>query len=213
MSSATDTTGTGGRASMPGGEDLGAGEDAARPDAAGDAILLRRVQRGDLEAYGELVRRHSRRAYSIAYGVLLHRHDAEDVVQDAFTRAFQRIEDVDISRPFHPWLYRIVMNVAISFRRARSVRSTSELPDQLGSADDGPERLAERAHLRTQLLRALDRLPEQQRQIVLLADLEELSSSEIGEILQMPAGTVRYHLHRARHTLREVLTAADEEAR
>jgi RNA polymerase sigma-70 factor, ECF subfamily len=208
MSSAADTIGTGGRASMPGGS-----EDAARPDTAGDAVLLRRVRRGDLEAYGELVRRHSRRAYSIAYGILLHRQDAEDAVQDAFARALKRIEDVDIRRPFHPWLYRIVMNMAISLRRARSVRTTSELPDQLSSADDGPERLAERAHLRSQLIRALDSLPEQQRQIVLLADVEELSSSEIGEILQMPAGTVRYQLHRARHMLREVLTAADEEAR
>jgi RNA polymerase sigma-70 factor, ECF subfamily len=213
MSSAADTIGNGGRASMPGGEDLGAREDAAHPDTAGDGVLLRRVRSGDPEAYGQLVRRHSKRAYSIAYGVLLHRHDAQDVVQDAFARALQRIEDVDISRPFHPWFYRIVMNLAISFRRARSIRVTSELPDQLRSADDGPDTLAERARLRNRLVRALDSLPEQQRQIVLLADVEELSSSEIGEILQMPAGTVRYQLHRARRLLREILTVADEEAR
>jgi RNA polymerase sigma-70 factor, ECF subfamily len=198
---------------MPGGEDGGAREDAAGADMPADAVLLRRVRRGDLEAYGDLVRRHSRRAYSIAYGVLLQRQDAEDVVQDAFARALERIEDVDSSRPFHPWFYRIVVNMAISFRRARSVRRTSDLPDQLSSAADGPERQAELSRLRHQLVRALDHLPEQQRQIVLLSDVEELSSSEIGEILQMPAGTVRYQLHRARHALREVLTAADKEAR
>jgi RNA polymerase sigma-70 factor, ECF subfamily len=212
MSSATDTIGIGDRASMTGGENLVAGKDAARPDAAGDAVLLERVRSGDMEAYGELVRRHSRRAYSIAYGVLYHRQDAEDVVQDAFTRALQRIDDVDASRPFHPWLYRIVLNLALSFRRSRHVRRTSALPAQMRSADEGPDVLAERAGLRARLRNALNGLPEQQRHVVLLADVEGLSSSEIGEILQMPPGTVRYQLHRARRALREVLMAADEEA-
>jgi RNA polymerase sigma-70 factor, ECF subfamily len=212
MSFAPDTIGTGDRALMAGGEDLVAGKDAVRPDTAGDAVLLLRVRRGDLEAYGELVQRHSRRAYSIAYGILHHRQDAEDVVQDAFTRALQRIDDVDTSRPFHPWLYRIVLNLAISFRRSRHVRRTSELHEQMRSADEGPDALAERVGLRARLLKALDALPEQQRHVVLLADVEELSSSEIGEILRMPPGTVRYQLHRARRSLREVLMAADEEA-
>jgi RNA polymerase sigma-70 factor, ECF subfamily len=186
---------------------------AGDADVAQDALLVRRVRRGDMEAYGELVRRHSRRAYSIAYGVLHHRHDAEDVVQDAFARALDRIDAMDPGRPFHPWFYRIVMNAAISFRRARSIRRTSDIPDQASSGEAGPEVVAERGALRRRLLRALDTLPEQQRAVVLLADVEELNSVEIGEIMQLPAGTVRYQLHRARRALREVLRAADEEAR
>jgi hypothetical protein len=78
MSFAPDTIGTGGAASMPDIDAAGAGEDAARAGAAEDAVLLLRVRSGDMEAYGALARRHSRRAYSIAYGILYHRQDAED---------------------------------------------------------------------------------------------------------------------------------------
>jgi RNA polymerase sigma-70 factor, ECF subfamily len=213
MPSSTETNVTGARPLMVGGEDHAAGAQGSRADASVDAVLVRRVRRGDYDAYGELVRRHSRRAYSIAYGVLQHRQDAEDVVQDAFARALERIDDVDTSRPFHPWFYRVVMNTAISFQRARHTRRTGELHEHTRSAAAGPDALAERGALRSLLLRALDTLPDRQRAIVLLADVEELSSSEIGEILQLPAGTVRYQLHLARRALREVLSAADEEAR
>jgi RNA polymerase sigma-70 factor, ECF subfamily len=178
----------------------------------GDAPLVRRVLAGDTEAYGELVRRHARRAYSIAWGVVRHRQDAEDVVQEAFARALARIKALDVSRPFHPWFYRIVLNTAISFRRARRIRRTSALSDQVRAPGGSPERAVERRVLRGQLLRALDTLPGRQRAIVLLADVEELSSGEIGEILALPAGTVRYQLHLARRALRDVLSAADEEA-
>jgi RNA polymerase sigma-70 factor, ECF subfamily len=192
---------------------MGDAGDTREEAVSRDALLVRRVRRGDLEAYGELVRRHTRRAYSIAWGILRHRQDAEDVVQDAFARALDRMDTMDTSRPFHPWFYRIVMNAAISFRRARSIRRTSALSDHASLPDGAAERAIERGLLRGRLLRALDALPDQQRTIVLLSDVEELSSSEIGEMLGMPAGTVRYHLHRARRALRDVLSAADEEAR
>lgn len=182
-------------------------------DVAIDAELVRRTQAGDMDAYGELVRRHMRRAFAIAYSVLRHREDAEDVVQDAFRKALEAIGRVDDARPFPPWFHRIVVNRAISVSRARSVRDHSPLHEGFPSNDATVERDFEVSELRGRLLRALDALPERERHIVVLADVEELTSKEISEITGMPSGTVRYLLHMARRTLREALSTETEEER
>lgn len=195
-------------------DDDGAARDPSTDDAiARDSYLLGRVRRGDLDAYGELVRRHTRRAYSIAYGILRHREDVEDVVQESFTRTLERIDRIAEGMPFHPWFYRIVVNAAISLQRSRTRRAASAMRDDFQSAEPQPDRLAEVGQLRDRLLRALDSLPERQRAIVLLADVEELNSTEIAQIMDMPAGTVRYQLHLGRRALRSLLPAPDEEAR
>jgi RNA polymerase sigma-70 factor, ECF subfamily len=174
-------------------------------DAAQDARLVERVLGGDAEAYGELVARHMRRAFAIAWRILEHREDAEDVVQDSFLRALERLDTLDLGRPFRPWFYRIVLNQALNFRRARSVRATQPLPEQLAGDAPGPERAAEDAALGAALRTAVAALPERQRTIVQLAELEGLSSGEVAAILEISAGTVRWHLHEARRTLRAVL--------
>jgi RNA polymerase sigma-70 factor, ECF subfamily len=185
------------------------------PDAAagGDLYLLARARSGDMEAYGELVGRHERRAYSIAWGFVRHREDAEDVVQEAFARTLERLDRIEPGRPFHPWFYRVVVNAAITVCRARSRRRSAELPDDLPSLELPPDERVARSRLREQLLRGLDALPERERTVVLLADVEELNSTEIAGIMEMPAGTVRYLLHRARRSLRQLLPAPGEEAR
>jgi RNA polymerase sigma-70 factor, ECF subfamily len=193
--------------------EAGAPDLAAADAAARDMWLVTRVRRGDMEAYGELVGCHMRRAFSIANSILRHREDAEDIVQEAFIRALERIEQLEAGRPFHPWFYRIVVNRAISYHRARSLRTTDPLPDDLRALGPSPDREAERSELRARLLHAVDELPEPQRAIVLLADVEELTSTEIGAILEMQPGTVRYHLHLGRRALRAALASADEEAR
>src|SRR5690606_12649285 len=99
--------------------------------------------------------------------------------------------------------HRIVVNQALNFRRSRSVRATDAVPMHARSTLALPDRDAERAALRDRVAIALDALPEKQRTIVQLADLEELTSAEIAEILDMPDGTVRWHLHQARRALRQ----------
>jgi RNA polymerase sigma-70 factor, ECF subfamily len=180
-------------------------------DTARDALLVERVLGGDAEAYGELVARHMRRAFSIAWRILEHREDAEDVVQDAFLRALERIGTLDAARPFRPWFHRIVVNQALNFRRNRSVRATEPIHGELAATTSSPARDAENAALRGRLRHALDALPERQRTIVQLADLEGLNSTEIAEILEVSAGTVRWHLHQARQTLRDVLGPVRED--
>jgi RNA polymerase sigma-70 factor (ECF subfamily) len=183
----------------------------AAQQAAQDALLVERVLRGDAEAYGQLVSKHMRRAFSIAYRILEQREDAEDVVQESFVRALERLGTLKRGRPFHPWFYRIVVNQALNLRRSRARRATEPLPAELSSTAPSPERHAERASVRAQLRTALNALPERQRTIVQLSELEGMSSVEIAEVLDIADGTVRWHLHQARRTLRETLKALKEE--
>ncbi|HEX7120660.1 MAG TPA: sigma-70 family RNA polymerase sigma factor [Longimicrobiales bacterium] len=186
----------------------------ARADASvGEAHVVERVRRGDVEAYGELVRRHMRRAFSIAYRILEHREDAEDVVQDAFLRALERFDTLERGRPFGPWLYRIVVNRALNVRRGRSIRRTEPIPEHASSDAAAPDGAAERAELLRRLAEAAEALPERQRTIVQLSELEGFTSAEVAEILGVSDGTVRWHLHRARRTLRRALAPLLEEGR
>lgn len=197
----------------PVGSDAGAGAPHGAPTSVPDAWLVGRVRAGDAEAYGELVRRHMRRAFSIAYRILEHREDAEDVVQEAFVRALERFDTLEHGRPFAPWMYRIVVNGALNYRRSRSVRRTEPIPEDTRSGDAAPDGAAEQAELRRRLRDAMAGLPERQRTIVQLAELEGFSSAEVAEILGLSDGTVRWHLHQARRTLREALAPLLEDDR
>lgn len=173
-----------------------------------DALLVERVRGGDAEAFGELVRRHLRAANAIALAVVGSSADAEDVCQDAFITALERLDDCREPDRFPAWLLRIVRNRALSFRRYRKVRDA--LP--LDAADrepgrDNPALDTERALLRERLLIAMEDLTEVQREVVLLHDLEGWRHREIAVLLGLPEGTVRAHLSRARHTLRGSLGA------
>jgi RNA polymerase sigma-70 factor, ECF subfamily len=182
-----------------------AAEPADPLDSLDDTELVERVRGGDSQAYGVLVERHMRRAFSVAYRVLGHREDAEDLVQDAFLTALERIDTFESGRSFGPWFYRILVNRGLNSRKARSIRQTDMLPTELASSELLPDRAAERTELKARLRAAMDELPEKQRVAVQLFELEGFSGAEIAEILQIPAGTVRYHLHQARQALRDAL--------
>ena len=189
-------------------------DDAAHIDAQEalqDALLVARVLDGDAEAYGSLVSKHMRRAFAVAYRILEHREDAEDVVQDAFVRALERIDQLD-RRPFRPWFLRVVVNQALNFRRGRGVRATQQIPESTAGREMLPDRATENADLRARLTAALDALPDKQRTIVQLSDLEGLRSAEIGRIMDLADGTVRWHLHEARKALRAALALTREDA-
>lgn len=194
-------------------EDAGAAERArpdATADAATDALLVDLVLHGDADAYGELVSRHMRRAFAIAFRILEQREDAEDVVQDAFIRALERLDRLDQSRPFAPWLYRIVVNTALNFRRGRSLRATRPVPENARSTTTSPETDADRSLLAERLRQAMALLPQKQRVILLLSDLEGMSGREIADIVGIPAGTARWHLHQARAAMRRLLGSMEE---
>ncbi len=175
-----------------------------------DADLVRRAQRGDANAFSVLVRRYQRAAYLLALGVTRHPENAEDVAQEAFLVALDRLEECREPARFAGWFSTIVKNRARNLVRRESLRQSESLESIAASAGDDPFRSTVRAELRDQLTSALGQLSPLQRQVVLLHDLEGWKHREIGERLGMPAGTVRSHLHFARRRLRLLLQVGRE---
>jgi RNA polymerase sigma-70 factor, ECF subfamily len=184
----------------------GAGRTMA-PAVAGptDAELAKRVQGGDTAAFDTLVSRHLQKAFGVAMRLLGQQEDAEDLVQDAFMAALEKIDSYDSERDFAPWFYRILVNRCLNARKSRARRSTYDVPAEAATGLASPLAETERSELRTHLTRALMLLPERQRTIVTMFDLEGFSSPEIAEVLGISDGTVRWHLHQARRVLREAL--------
>lgn len=171
-----------------------------------DARLVERARGGDAEAFDGLVRRHIRAARAVAMAVVANPHDADDVCQDAFITALQRLEQCRDPGRFAGWLLQIVRNGALN--RIRYEKSRPAWPLEAASAQAGgslPSRDLERAELRRQLTDGLDTLTPVQREVVLLHDLEGWPHRDIAELLGVAEGTSRYHLSTARRALRKVL--------
>lgn len=184
-------------------------------DQTYEQTLIIRVQRGDRDAFDALAKRYARRAFAVAYRILRHTQDAEDLVQDAFIAALDGLASFDSTRPFAPWFLRIVVNRALNAASARSTREryvtvTHLWNNEAAAADDDP---AARSEIRERFREALAKLPRHQRMIVELSDVDGCSSTEIGDLLDLSRGTVRWHLHQARKTLRASLAALFERQR
>ena len=171
-----------------------------------DATLVGRVRAGEPRAFDALVHAYMRQAFQLAYRVVGHREDAEDLVQEAFLAAYQYLDSYDIERPFGPWLMRIVLNRGANLRRSRTRRETEPEVDAVSPAPSALDE-SERAEARVMLTRAMATLSERQRMIVTLFDVDDMTSTEIGEMLDLSPGTVRWHLHEARRTLRSALSS------
>ncbi len=170
--------------------------------SASDAYLVRKAQAGDSQAFGVLVGRYMRAAYAVSLSVTGRHDDAEDAAQEAFMVALARLDDCRTPDRFAGWLLTIVRNRARNLVRREVLRDTDVLPETAASRGMTPEKAAEHAELQDRLEVALRRLPEVQREIVLLHDLEGWRHREIAEHLGIPSGTVRSHLHFARRSLR-----------
>ncbi len=179
-----------------------------------EAALITRVQRGDQAAFDALARRYSARAFAVAYRVLRQRQDAEDLVQDAFLVALDKIATYDATRPFAPWFLRIVFTRGLNERKARAARErrvqavdSSELESRSSGAGWGGRADADtyRHEIRRRFNEALQGLSERRRLIVQLADVDGMTGDDIADIVGLPSGTVRWHLHEARRTLRQAL--------
>ena len=178
---------------------------ASQEAHADETRLIESVKAGDANAFAELTGRHMRRAFNVAYRLLRQRQDAEDVVQDAFLAALVGIDTFERGRPFGPWLLRIVANRAINMRKARALRLADPIPAGIASKGESPADAAQRGELRRRLQRALAQLPDEQRWVVELFEIDGFTGPEIAGMLDMAEGTVRWHLHNARQTLRAVL--------
>lgn len=181
-----------------------------------DADLVSQARDGDAEASNELVRRYRQRAYHFALQLTGNREDALDVTQDAMLRFICTLERFELGRPVQPWLFRIVRNKAYDHGRRQRVRRAESLDELLEKgmpapvqASTDPSRGLEMKELRQKVWKALMRLSENQREILVLREYQDLSYGEISEVLGVPTGTVMSRLHRARSALRKVLSKGD----
>lgn len=178
-----------------------------RADGEDEAGLLARAKEGDLSAFEEMVRRYQRRAYGVALRIV-RRHDvADDVVQEAFIRAYRGLAGFDLGRPFGPWIGRIVANLAVNHVRSPEAREEG-LPEGYGERPASrPDPLGQvlEQEARDALEGALARLPAEQRAVFVLRAMEEMSYKEIAEALGISMGTVMSRLFRARERLAEAL--------
>ena len=170
-----------------------------KPEVALDTELLRRAQAGDRAAFDELVSRYGRLVLSLARRVTGHRQEAEDVAQEAFLRLYRSLGRVDPERPLEPWLVRLTVNAARD-QKARTRRlQEDDLPEEgIGVAADDPSREVENVHLRRALQRAVETLPEREREVFLLRDLQGIEVDVIAEALGISEVTVRRQSGEAR---------------
>jgi RNA polymerase sigma-70 factor, ECF subfamily len=186
-----------------------------------EAELLRRACAGEKDAYGQIVEIHRERLYGAAFRALRNHEDARDLSQDAFVNAFRNIHRFDSSRPFYPWLSRILRNLCIDhLRRNRPGRQLSydqmleeqhvpeeSFGDALGAAPfQGDVRDRIQAQQQAALLRtAIGTLKPEFREIIMMFHFEEMKYHEIAETLDIPIGTVMSRLFHARRALKNVL--------
>jgi RNA polymerase sigma-70 factor (ECF subfamily) len=182
---------------------------------------IAQLKRGDIGGLEVLVRKYQVRAVRTAYLIIRDRALAEDIVQAAFLRAYERIGQFDAGRPFGPWFLRSVINDAVkaAARRERqvSLEAGSEgqgasLTDLLADPSPGPDDLMEAAELRQTVWAALGKLPPAQRAAIVLRYYLDLSEAEMADELACPPGTVKWRLHAARKRLRTLLRPLWSEA-
>jgi RNA polymerase sigma-70 factor (ECF subfamily) len=167
-----------------------------------ERVLVEEAQSGSERAFAVLVHSHMRRAYAVARAICATHEDAEDAVQDGFLHAYRALERFRPEQAFAAWLNRIVANAALDIGRRRRVRDADSLPETLSLPQFDP---SERSELRGRLGMALQVLPNRQRSVLVLHDVEGYTHGEIGSMLGIPEGTARSDLHHARASLRERL--------
>ena len=176
-----------------------------------DAPLIAATLAGDTAAFGRLVGLYQDRLYNSLLRVLGSTEDARDVVQDAFVQAFLKLDSFRGSSAFYTWLYRIAFNLAMSHaRRERKTVSLDRVKAGCGNEPIDGQPMPDHDVLRTERVAmvhaALAELTVEYRQILVLREIEGCRYEEIAEILELPVGTVRSRLFRARLQLRDLLT-------
>ncbi len=180
----------------------------AEPAAGDSREFVDRLRAGDGRAFEELVRTQQHRVYGLALRMLGDAAEAQDVAQEAFLRAHRGLAEFRGDARPSTWLYAIASRLCLN-RLARSERRLArhgeETLARLPDARPGPDQALEREELEEALHRAIAELPDERRIVVVLRDVEGLAYEEIAEILELPVGTVRSRLHRARFDLKEKL--------
>lgn len=188
-----------------------------------DGVLVERVKQGQTEAYGELVRRYQDRVFNACWRICGHLEDARDLTQEAFLKAFEGLSNFRQQSGFYTWIFRVAVNLSLTQRRNAHRRRTVSLDtgstatgaqaDELvkrvqDESDNDPTRGPGDAELHAAVARALQELHDEQRAVIVLRDIEGFDYQEIAAILQVPPGTVKSRLFRARIALQQAIDPA-----
>jgi RNA polymerase sigma-70 factor, ECF subfamily len=183
-----------------------------------DTQLIEATLRGETSAFGELVRKYQDRLYNTLVHLTGSPEDAGDLAQEAFVQAFVKLDTFRRSSTFFTWLYRIALNkTASSYRRKKPIGSLDCAREATGrepvATNPGPHEQLESEERREQVRRALGRLGEEHRTILVLREIEGCDYETIADVLDVPLGTVRSRLYRARAAmhdqLKEFMTAGE----
>jgi RNA polymerase sigma-70 factor (ECF subfamily) len=175
-------------------------------DDPAESRAVAAVKRGDATAYDYLVTKYAKRVTSVAWNIVRNAHDAEELAQEAFVKAYQNFGRFREPEPFGPWIYRIVTNLALDVVKHRTKFRHEELTDREPAARrDSAELGAISSELARRIDAALESLPENQRIVARLHLVEQFDHAEIAAMMNLSEGTVRSHLSLARKKLKEQL--------
>jgi RNA polymerase sigma-70 factor (ECF subfamily) len=184
-------------------------------NADADIDLLERIQKNDPRAFDLFVDRYGDRLYGFSSRMCGEREDARDTVQETLFRAFRSLKDLKEPRALRSWLYRVASNACLMQRRKskhepdRTLSLEELLPDGVGAAGiDIPENRILRDELRQEVRKAIGALPPDYRIVLVLRDMEHLSTKEVAAALDLPESTVKIRLHRARLKVRKELESS-----
>ncbi|MBQ2783031.1 MAG: sigma-70 family RNA polymerase sigma factor [Oscillospiraceae bacterium] len=172
-----------------------------------ELLLISRARGGDREAFGELVEQYRDNVYRLAYRMCGNAYDADEAAQEAFVAAWRALPNFRGDAKFSTWLYRLTTNAAIDVMRREKRHQTVGDGEMMELADDAdsPQETVERTEQQEAVQKALATLSEEYREVLLLRYMEELDYAEIAEVLQLPSGTVKSRINRAKAALKTAL--------
>lgn len=186
-----------------------------------ESFLIKKAARGDVESFEKLIEAHQKKVFNIALGMLKNPADAEDIAQDVFIKVYKSLKNFKGQSSFSTWLYRVTTNTCLDELRRRKTRQTFSIDEEIVTqegevskqvVDDSPspDEILEKNELKRNISHAISKLAKEHRTVIVLRDMQGFSYEEIANILQLPLGTVKSRINRARLTLKDILKADRE---
>jgi len=192
--------------------------EAKKNGSISDDELVKLSRNGDKNAFGELVKRHEGKVYTLGFRFMKNREDAADVMQDTFLQAYRKLGSFEGKSAFSTWLYRIAVNICLMRKRKKKleyVSFDSAIESESGGDDikrepvdwsDEPLELADKKQVREKIEKALSKMPGEYREVVVLRDMDGFSNNAVADMLKISLPAVKSRLHRGRMYLRKELS-------
>ncbi len=169
--------------------------------------LIEQSRKGNVDAFEELIKDYKKSAYHIAYRVLRNVEDAEDASQEALIKVFKSIQGFNMQSTFKVWMYRIVVNTCLDFKRKKKVDTYSidEAENFVGSDSNNPDAMIDSNYDSKLVSDAVNKLDDEFKTVIILRDIQGFSYNEISQILSCNLGTIKSRISRARKSLKEII--------